>query len=552
MPFRAWNPLGASIALASLLLLLNVASAAATTRFATPTGNGGATGAEPCSLRFPCSAKDAIRSAVAGDDVVLEPGTYTGNSTFEPKGGVTVHGLAGVPRPVIDAGRAEPALFLPLNSVVSHIEIDGSESQNLIDVAGGTAEDLIARSSVNGGFACTLFEGTLRDSVCLSSGSGGVAAGSHLSGGSRPPITVQLRNVTAIATGAGSSGLGFSLSGPPFGGVKTSITVNATGVIAKGTAQGVFAAALSEAPHTAGQGADSKVVLDHSDYATFTTETDAGAGTPFVTPPGSGTNITAPALLAADGFHQLPQSPTIDKGAVDPLSGAADIDGQLRTIDSAADIGADEFTGETSTTVTCAPAAVGIGQAATCTATVVDTAESGTPSGSVGFASDGPGALSSAACTLTAAGASKSTCGLTYRPSQVGAGSHKITASYAGDAEHRQSQGSTAVHVNKKTQGGPGGGGSGGKNAPNTKLKKTPRKKTAQRRAGFAFVSDQGGSTFQCKLDKKPFKPCHSPFKATVKPGSHSFQVRAVNDAGVADPTPAIFHWKVGKHRGEH
>jgi hypothetical protein len=81
--------------------------------------------------------------------------------------------------------------------------------------------------------------------------------------------------------------------------------------------------------------------------------------------------------------------------------------------------------------------------------------------------------------------------------------------------------------------------------APNTTLKKNPGKKTLKRLAQFSFASDQAGSSFQCKLDKRPFKPCRPPFKAKVTPGRHSFSVRAIGSTGLADPTPAVFHWKV-------
>ncbi len=81
--------------------------------------------------------------------------------------------------------------------------------------------------------------------------------------------------------------------------------------------------------------------------------------------------------------------------------------------------------------------------------------------------------------------------------------------------------------------------------APQTKISKHPRAKTALRVARFAFSSDQAGSTFQCKLDKAPFKSCRSPFKHKMKRGRHVFQVRAVNFAGAVDSTPAAFRWKV-------
>jgi hypothetical protein len=81
--------------------------------------------------------------------------------------------------------------------------------------------------------------------------------------------------------------------------------------------------------------------------------------------------------------------------------------------------------------------------------------------------------------------------------------------------------------------------------APQTKIIKHPRSKTSIRAAKFTFSSNLTGSSFQCKLDKGFFKTCRSPFKHKVKRGRHVFQVRAVNSAGLADPTPARFRWRV-------
>lgn len=97
--------------------------------------------------------------------------------------------------------------------------------------------------------------------------------------------------------------------------------------------------------------------------------------------------------------------------------------------------------------------------------------------------------------------------------------------------------------------GGAGGGGSaggGGVNlAPATKLKKHPPKRTTKRRAKFVFDSSEVGSRFECKLDRKPFRACSSPYKRKVKLGAHKFKVRAVDAQGAADPTPAVFRWRV-------
>lgn len=98
-------------------------------------------------------------------------------------------------------------------------------------------------------------------------------------------------------------------------------------------------------------------------------------------------------------------------------------------------------------------------------------------------------------------------------------------------------------------EGGFLGGGSAGPNrkgAPQTTLRRRPPKKTRDRTPTFRFVSDEPGSTFQCKLDGKPFRACRSPF--TTKPlalGRHTFKVRARDDSGKLDPSPASYGLRV-------
>jgi 6-phosphogluconolactonase (cycloisomerase 2 family) len=81
--------------------------------------------------------------------------------------------------------------------------------------------------------------------------------------------------------------------------------------------------------------------------------------------------------------------------------------------------------------------------------------------------------------------------------------------------------------------------------APNTRLTKKPKKETTKRKANFRFKSNEAGSTFECKLDRKKFKLCDSPFKKKVKVSKHKFKVRAIDSAGNVDPTPAKRKWKV-------
>ncbi len=86
--------------------------------------------------------------------------------------------------------------------------------------------------------------------------------------------------------------------------------------------------------------------------------------------------------------------------------------------------------------------------------------------------------------------------------------------------------------------------------APETTIDKGPKKRTKKRKAKLVFSSNEPGSTFECRLDKKPYKPCDSPYKRRVKRGKHSFEVRAVDAAGNVDATPAKRSWKVKRKKG--
>ena len=81
---------------------------------------------------------------------------------------------------------------------------------------------------------------------------------------------------------------------------------------------------------------------------------------------------------------------------------------------------------------------------------------------------------------------------------------------------------------------------------PETTILKGPKGKVAARNAKFKFASSDPGSTFECKLDRKPFRKCKSPKKyKNLKPGRHVFRVRAIDAAGSVDPTPAKRRWRV-------
>jgi subtilisin-like proprotein convertase family protein len=89
-------------------------------------------------------------------------------------------------------------------------------------------------------------------------------------------------------------------------------------------------------------------------------------------------------------------------------------------------------------------------------------------------------------------------------------------------------------------------GGFNGNSAPDTILTKKPRSST-KTSAKVTFTSTEA-STFECKLDKKKWKSCTSPFKVRhLKVGKHKLQVRATDLAGLVDASPAKVTWKVKK-----
>jgi Ca2+-binding RTX toxin-like protein len=84
---------------------------------------------------------------------------------------------------------------------------------------------------------------------------------------------------------------------------------------------------------------------------------------------------------------------------------------------------------------------------------------------------------------------------------------------------------------------------------PQTRLDAHPPKRivtrSGHRRVVFRFASSETGSRFICRIDGRPFRTCISPRAYVVGPGHHTFGVIAADQAGNADPTPALFHFQV-------
>jgi hypothetical protein len=65
-------------------------------------------------------------------------------------------------------------------------------------------------------------------------------------------------------------------------------------------------------------------------------------------------------------------------------------------------------------------------------------------------------------------------------------------------------------------------------------------------KATVKFGSNEPGSSFRCKLDGKPFRPCHSPKTYRhLEPGKHKVKVEARDAAGNLDSSPAVKTFKI-------
>lgn len=84
---------------------------------------------------------------------------------------------------------------------------------------------------------------------------------------------------------------------------------------------------------------------------------------------------------------------------------------------------------------------------------------------------------------------------------------------------------------------------------PRTSILHRPAKRvftrTKRRKVSFAIGSNEKGSTFRCKIDRKPFRRCSSPRAYRLRLGRHTFHVYAVDRAGNRDRSPAVFSFAV-------
>jgi hypothetical protein len=87
--------------------------------------------------------------------------------------------------------------------------------------------------------------------------------------------------------------------------------------------------------------------------------------------------------------------------------------------------------------------------------------------------------------------------------------------------------------------------------APDTTIKSKPADPSPSRSPSLGFTGSDDSTpgsllTFECRLDGAAFAACTSPQSyASLAPGPHTFEVRAIDLAGRVDPTPASYTWTI-------
>jgi hypothetical protein len=318
--------------LAGLLLAAFAGSASADVLYASPAG----VGSVPCAQAAPCSLANAVDAASsAGGDVQLLGGEYgSAQSPITTRIASSwlrkIGPAPGVTRPLIYFGGAG-GLDIYDNASLSDVTIEGiatSSSYGPLFINGGTAARVFVRTS--SGVACTVYgNSALRNSVCMSTDNlGGV--GVSQTGASGQTFTSTIRNVTGWTTGVGGHGLSSNVSGSNSAG--HAVVTNS-----------IFHGGVADISVSGGLGSGTSAVsVDSSNFAKSVAT--AGGTITSVVP---GSNQTAPPVLgnpAGGDFTELIASPTIDGGSPAGLGDDADLVGAPRNQGGSVDIGAYEFT----------------------------------------------------------------------------------------------------------------------------------------------------------------------------------------------------------------
>ncbi len=308
------------------VLALGAPAAQAAQRVASPTGTGPA---GTCPSNDPCSLTTAVGSALAGDDVLLAPGTYSG-APSSAAANITVRAASTASPPTITGS-------LTLNGAGSRaadLRVTGSAPAIAL-VTAATIDRVIARESSGSAnvLACAATT-AITDSVCVSSDGGGAGTLDVGSG----TFNLALRNVTAVG---GRYGVWLTT----FANAATTINATARNVIAVGSNGkdvGVWRNVGSGTPAV-----NVALAISNSRFATqeaFEASPGVGTGAPSITP-GAGNVTAAPGFrnAGAGDYRIVAGDATIDAGSASGGLGTTDLRGAPRSMGTAVDMGAYEL-----------------------------------------------------------------------------------------------------------------------------------------------------------------------------------------------------------------
>ena len=82
--------------------------------------------------------------------------------------------------------------------------------------------------------------------------------------------------------------------------------------------------------------------------------------------------------------------------------------------------------------------------------------------------------------------------------------------------------------------------------APDTEITRKPGKRGSKRRVSFGYRSSEDGSSFECRVDRRAWRPCDASGKRyRLSRRRHKFRVAAIDRSGNPDPTAAVYTFRI-------